>query len=354
MTDPTESHVNRAGDTISIFMEAAFADVPTRIPLLPVPGVYPHPTYGEVDLSQGVIDSLVANFQREVYPQNLPVDCEHSKDSGAAGWIKSLHRNDDGSVDASVEWNAMGKQLLSEDRFRYISPAFRTEWTNPATRETHRNVLIGAGLTTHPYFKPGSLRPLITASEPVTDRKEHIDMADEQLTKPEAEREGTRIVEQSFAEQIVERDRKIADLERQFSESETARTTLAETVEKMRSEQQERAFREEVEGRSRDNTARYLGDLDKHIDILKALPDDKRADYMEIQRNQAKAARAFAERPERGSDAFGDTDPDGKIDAKTKEIQAAEPTLTIYQARAKAMQQVYSENPAAYKALRAN
>lgn len=357
MTDRTESHVNRDGDTISLFVEASFADVPDRIPMLPTPGVYPHPVYGAVDLSPAVMDTIVANFQREVYQKHIPIDGEHDlKTSGAAGYITGLRRNADGSVDADVDWTDLGRTLVASDRFRYISPAIKPEWVNPATGETHKHILAGAGLTTRPFFKETSLRPLITASEPVTDRKEHTDMADEQsnATVQAAEQEGSKIVEQSFAEQIVERDRRIADLERQFSESETARTSLAETVAAMRAEQQERSFREEVEGRSADNGVRYQGDLDQHIDMLKSLPDDKRQVYMEMQRNQAKAARAFAVKPERGSDAFHDSDPNGQIEARAKEIQAAEPKLTIYQARARAMQQVFAENPAAYKELRAN
>jgi hypothetical protein len=325
--------------------------------MLPTPGVYPHPLYGEVDLSPGVMDTILANFQREVYQKHIPIDGEHDlKTSGAAAYITGLHRNADGSVDADVDWTDLGRTLVASDRFRYISPAIKPEWTNPATGETHKHILAGAGLTTRPYFKEASLRPLITASEPVTDRKEHIDMADPKPTPtPNPEPAPTPDPgtppqpDLSFAEKLVAAENRATELERKFTESETARTELAETVEKMRSEQQQREFREEVEGRSRDNKARYLGDVDKHIGILTALPEDRRADYMELQRTQAKAARAFAERRELGSDALnGTSDAEEQLQAFAEEIRKADPKLSQQQA----MTEAYRQHPDLYRQAR--
>ena len=320
MADPDSTPIERDESTISVFMEAAFAEAPDRIPLLPTPGVYPHPSYGEVDLSPAVIDTLVANFQREVYPQNLPIDCEHSKDSGAAGWIKALHRNEDGSVDASVEWNAMGKQLLAEDRFRYISPSFRPEWTNPATRETHKNVLIGAGLTTRPYFKPGTLRPLIVASEPTTPHKEVSPMANEQKTPAETgTTDGTQITEQKFGEMLADRDKQIQAFAERITAVEAENASLKDAA-------LERTFREQLAG---------LDNLDERVAELKALPAELRE--KSIARQQADAQR-FAEikklTREIGSDALEGNQQSAYAEAQRKaaELREKNPKLTEAQA----------------------
>ena len=54
---------------------------------------------------------FVENFAAKVYQEKLPIDLEHQyKLSGAAGWITDLVQNEDGSVDAFVEWTDMGEE----------------------------------------------------------------------------------------------------------------------------------------------------------------------------------------------------------------------------------------------------
>ena len=344
MPDPTTSEtVDRDESTRNLFIEATFADAPERIPLLPVPGIYPHPSYGDVDLSAGVIDTMVANFQREVYPQNLPIDCEHSKDSGAAGWIKALHRNEDGSVDASVEWNAMGKQLLAEDRFRYVSPSFRPEWTNPATRETHKNVLIGAGLTTRPYFKPGSLRPLIVASEPTAERKEPT-VPDPKPTNPAPEPTPNPVPEPAPAPEPTPEAQDFSELNRQFAELQKANTTMSAELTRLREEQEERTFRDALQGVPEDQ-------LPKKLAYLKALPADLRKDFIEDVQTEVARVRSFASRSEIGSDALGGN-PQGAFAEATRkaaELLEKKPNLTKEQAFA----EVVKAEPGLYRRYQA-
>jgi hypothetical protein len=204
-----------------LFFETdSLKDVPDRIQVLPV-GVFNHPTYGTVDLSPGVLDEIVANFNAQTYGQTLPISIEHDPNSGAAGHITGLIRNDDGSVDATVDWNPHGRQALAEDRFRYISPELRTDWLNPITRAKAANLLVGAGLTTRPYFKSETLRPLIVASEPVEDRqKGTVSMADpkeptptptpapEPAPEPKPDN-GNDPVAKRFGEMLADRDGKL-------------------------------------------------------------------------------------------------------------------------------------------------
>lgn len=337
-----------------VFAELAPAEVPEWLPVLPKPAVYQHPTYGTVDVSIAARDEMIANFNAKVYGQkDIPVDVAHlPQQSGCAGFITELRINDDGSVDGRFEPTDIGVRMISANRVRYVSPSWFTTWTDystdPLNPTEYSNVLVGLALTPRPFFKESALRPIAASEEPVTDRREHTDMADDKATGTDAAKnEGAQITEQKFGEMIADRDKTIREFSDRLKAVEDENNALKTAA-------QERSFREEVEGRSADNGARYLGDLDVHIDMLKSLPDDKRQVYMEMQRNQAKAARAFAVKPERGSDAFHDSDPNGQIEARAKEIQAAEPKLTIYQARARAMQQVFAENPAAYKELRAN
>lgn len=137
------------------------AEVPPSINVLPKPGSYQHPVYGTINITRERNANFVANFNAKVYQQSLPIDAEHeTKMSGALGWIVGLSQNRDGSVEASVEWTDRGRSLVAEDRFRYISPEWFEEWRQPDTGTVYQDILVGAALTTRPFFKEDSLRPL--------------------------------------------------------------------------------------------------------------------------------------------------------------------------------------------------
>lgn len=134
---------------------------PEWIPILPQPGNYTHPTYGEIPMPVSRLDRFVANFKEGVYQNPIPIDGEHqTKLSGAMGWIRELRTNEDGSVDARADWTDRGKAMLADQRYKYISPEWYDEWSDPATGQPFSDVLIGCAMTTRPYFKPKSLRPL--------------------------------------------------------------------------------------------------------------------------------------------------------------------------------------------------
>ena len=321
------------------FEEPTLTSAPERIPVLPTPGTYPHPTYGPLDFGADTIAQFVSNFANGVYGQTLPIDVEHDHLSGAAGYIKQLHTNENGSVDADVTWTPMGKQLLAEDRFRYISPSILTSWTSPATRTTHKNVLTGAALTTRPYFKTASLRPLITASEPVvTSTVEGITMSEKTETQLAAEAEGSKIVEQSFGAQLAEAHAANAALKTQvqtFSEQLTAAQT---EIRELKDAAQDRQFREQLAG---------VTDLDARIAELKALPVELHEGYIKRAQGEVAARRQFAERGPVGSPVAGDgTSALDKLNAKAAEIRVANPSMTEFQAFGEAAAQnkdLYSE-----------
>ena len=145
-------------------MTKQFLEPPAWIPLLPRAGSYQHPEWGTVALSAQRNANFIKNFQSGLYQSRLPIDLEHqTKVSGAAGWITAMRQANDGSVDAQVEWTDRGKQMLTADRFAYISPEFYDSWTRPETGETYSDVLIGAALTTRPFFKETCLRSLLAS-----------------------------------------------------------------------------------------------------------------------------------------------------------------------------------------------
>lgn len=154
----------------ALFMGFEFKEVEAGavqwIPFLPIPGEYVHPQYGMIVITSERNHRFVENFRAGVYQKSIPIDAEHElKVSGALGYVEKMRQNEDGSVDAQVKWTDRGAQMLNEDRFRYVSPEWYDEWTDPATATVHKDVAIGGALTTRPFFKEKALRPLLAASE---------------------------------------------------------------------------------------------------------------------------------------------------------------------------------------------
>ena len=140
--------------------------LPDWIPYLPKPVKATHAEYGNVEFSAERNARLVDNFKKGVYQTWIPLDAEHqTKMSGAMGWITDMRNNADSSVDALVKWTDRGERMLKGGRYRYISPEFYPQWTDPVTDEVHNDIATGGCLTVRPFFKESHLRPLVATED---------------------------------------------------------------------------------------------------------------------------------------------------------------------------------------------
>lgn len=147
-------------------MTQAFIEPPEWIPLLPKAGTYKHPVYGDVVFDAGRNQRFADNFRAGLYQSRVPIDAEHQlKAAGALGWITDVRINSDGTADGRAEWTERGATMLKDNRFAFVSPEFYDKWTAPDTGTEHKDILIGAGLTSKPFFKESSLRSLLSMSE---------------------------------------------------------------------------------------------------------------------------------------------------------------------------------------------
>lgn len=73
----------------------------------------------EVIVTGELLDRMVVNFDDGVAKQDVPVDIDH-RFAEAAGWVKSLKRDGD-HLFAEVEWNELGKQLIGDKVYKYLS-----------------------------------------------------------------------------------------------------------------------------------------------------------------------------------------------------------------------------------------
>ncbi len=190
--------------------------LPEWIPYLPAPHEFTHPVYGTVAITPERVANFVNQFNAGVYQDRIPLDGEHrTKESGALAWIRALRVNADGSADARVEWTPRGAQMYRDGAFRYISPEWYDEWTDPATGKAYRDIAIGGALTTRPFFKAPYLRPLAASEDGTGNRPD---------TAGERSQGMTATPETVSPAQFTELESKFTELVGKFEASEAART----------------------------------------------------------------------------------------------------------------------------------
>lgn len=318
-----------------VFLERALASAPEWIPLLPAPGTFEHPGYGTITIDVARNERFVEHLRAHVYQDRIPVDAEHeTKLSGAVAWIVDARLNPNGSADARVEWTERGRELVESGAYRYVSPEWYDAWTDPATGSSFRDVLIGAAITTRPFFKPPHLRSLVAREDgQLFDPSRPTEVLIMAEPTPSTPPETNEAVEALRAELQAERD---------------ARLAAEGRVASLEAESRDRRFTEEVQGRSASNGHAYVGSVEEHVGTLRDLASAFGEDseqvrrYMTTQRSiatQAKQSSLFAEIGSRGAPDPGS--PDGQLMRFADELRATNPALTKDQAIA----QVYEQHP---------
>lgn len=360
-----------------LFNAFEFAEPPDQIPYLPKPGTYTHKVYGKIVVTRERNERFAANFNNGVYQSQIPIDAEHqTKLSGAVGWITALLVNEDGSVDAAVTWTDRGKKLIESDRFKYFSPEWFEEWCDPATEECYQDVAIGGAITTRPFFKEKSLRPLVASEEAISataddptpivfaaqptkaaQRNTHKESAmSDAPNTPSAQEfaELTQRLEETAA--TVQSLNETLETEKQARQAAEAQATamaeqnqaLADRVARMEEEATNKRFNEMVNG-----PTPWYGDAQKHISVLKTLAnafgedsDDFKA-YVETQTAVAKQLAESLLFQEIGSSNAGNgNSPEARLEAAARKLMSEDSNLTYAQAYSLATErnpQLYNE-----------
>lgn len=286
----------------TLLYEFADPPAPPWIPFLPRPGTYTHPTYGTIVITAERNARFVDHFRRGIYQVPLPVSAEHEPlVSGALGWIVDLRQNDDGSVDALVEWTDRGRALLADGRFKFISPEWWDVWVDPVDGTEYRDIATGAALTVRPFFKPKVLRPLLAREGALWVAREPADRG-EVVFEPVARRDGPAVAAVAFTER--EEETHMTDPEttviaepvdpKQFAEVLDQNKRLTERIAAMEREARRRRFSEEVEGRSAASGRRWFGEVGAHVQFMEAIAAAFGEDSDQLQHYIA-INRAFAE-----------------------------------------------------------
>lgn len=317
---PDLIEIAASGATFRLFNEADLSALPDRIPLLPKPGTYRHPEYGDLVITAERNRNFAANINNAIFQKHIPINAEHAKGDplGALGWFSSAVVNEDGSVDAPVDWADRGKAMLAGKAFRYVSPEWHERWIDKASGVEHQDVVVGLALTTRPFFKDSSLRPLVASEHGIVVPPS--DQPGANGSKPEAPKgNGMEFTEQQYNEL---KDR-VSDLTQKFTDSESARLAaetkaqaFADRVSALEAAADERALRDRVKVFAFNDA-----DANEHLAILKAIPAEHRDAYIAKATATATMVKNSKLFTEIGSDASApNASAEAKIAAKARQL----------------------------------
>lgn len=346
------------GKSERLFIEYSnFAEPPEWIPYLPKPGEYKHPRYGEINITRARNEHFVQNFKDGVYQDKLPLDAEHeTKLSGAVGWITDMRTNEDGSADARVDWTDRGTALIEADRFKYVSPEWYDEWQDPATEQTYKDVAIGGALTTRPFFKEDSLRPLIAnerglyaLDEAQTDKtaQSYVFMAlapthpKNQAAppeKPHTQRGVTKMADNKdgAGQALAGEAKTLTELQSEIAILKQASEAQADTIKQL-SERNAALEKDARTKRFQEVSREWIGDQAKHIALMEKLGEGSEdfKSYVEQQNaivEQLKQSKLFEEIGRPGSTDANANSAEARVEAAARALTEKDASLTHAQA----------------------
>ena len=115
-------------------------------------GTFSDPRYGEFEISKGLLEQIIDNFNRRVYGQDIFYDVSHHPENGSAGKVLQLKLEGD-RLRAQVEWTPYGIEAIKTRGYTYSSIEYHENFRDNETGEIHGPVMFGAALVTRPCIK---------------------------------------------------------------------------------------------------------------------------------------------------------------------------------------------------------
>jgi len=115
-------------------------------------GKWKHSKFGDVEVTEGVRDSFIANYKANVRKVGeLPLDYDHEL-GPAPGWIVDLRKEGD-ALFADCRMTPSGRDKVRSGEYRFFSPEWSADWEDPETGKKHGPTLFGGALTNRPFFR---------------------------------------------------------------------------------------------------------------------------------------------------------------------------------------------------------
>lgn len=127
-------------------------DKPTSWETITRTGAFHDPRYGDFEITRAMLLSMVENFDKRTYGQDIFIDVSHEPSKGAAARVLKL-AVEGSKLRALLEWTPYGVDAVKGRGFRYLSADYHENWQDNEQRARHGCVLLGAALTIRPVIK---------------------------------------------------------------------------------------------------------------------------------------------------------------------------------------------------------
>ncbi|WP_035625706.1 phage protease [Herminiimonas sp. CN] len=115
-------------------------------------GKFTDPRYGEFEISRPMLLTMVDNFNKRVFGQDVFIDVAHRPNEGAAAKVLKLSVEGD-RLRALCEWTPLGLDAIQNKGYRYLSIEYHEHYKDNETGTDFGPVMMGAGLVVRPAIK---------------------------------------------------------------------------------------------------------------------------------------------------------------------------------------------------------
>ena len=127
------------------------AEPKNEIMLFPF-GTFEHQKYGQLKFDKLFFEDIINNFKKGTLGIQPFMDTEHDMGKSLAWFEEAPYIKDGVGLFAKPRWTKLGKELLSDEIYKYFSPWFE-DFTNPSDGKTYKNVFRGGAATNIPFLK---------------------------------------------------------------------------------------------------------------------------------------------------------------------------------------------------------
>jgi phage I-like protein len=258
-------------------------------------GTYHRATFpgGVQTLDRAKFELAIANWKRSG-GQALPINRHHwgdsddtrvsAADKGAVGWMEDFRVGESGDLEALTAWNDDGREDITKDRRRYISPEWYWHFVDPKTGKDQGLTLAGAALLNDPFFT--ELDPMRAAASKNTDapnqenvmtREELIELyglkADATDAEIKAAAKAAATAATAAKEKAAAEGKAKLELEAKLAEEKAAREQSDKRIADL-----EKAQKEATEKQLAKDADALCGRLEREGRIIAAQKDDVKLD----------------------------------------------------------------------------
>jgi len=113
-------------------------------------GKFNHKIYGEIDVTQEMLESLVNNFKENVVGRDISFDWNHEAKQASA-WLKDV-RVEDGVLIGSVDFTESGKKSVESKEYGYFSIEYSDNYIDAESGDEYGPTILGGALTNRPFI----------------------------------------------------------------------------------------------------------------------------------------------------------------------------------------------------------